>query len=148
VDDDLYEVLMRFHRENVVPQFERIDKRLDHITNFVIDGFAAADKRFDRVTNFVIDGFATADKRFDSGEREAAEHHRNMLKHFDDLYTRLGLIETEYHGVNAEVNRLRKEFDAHRMDAADVRGELVGIKRTVADLQERIAQLETELHDG
>ena len=57
VADDLFDVLMRFHREVVIPDMERLEERLearlggriDELRDEILGRFDAVYKRFDRL---------------------------------------------------------------------------------------------------
>ena len=66
-----------------------------------------------------------------------------MLTHFDAIYQRFDRLETESQALVAAVRRLETQVAA--MAKVDVRRELDEIKARVAQLQERIEQLEATL---
>ncbi|HEX7705272.1 MAG TPA: hypothetical protein VF701_02340 [Thermoanaerobaculia bacterium] len=80
-------------------------------------------------------------------QTETGSLRREVPSHFDDLYHRFDRLETEYQSLVAGVGRVEKKMHSleQRLGKLDVREELETLKTRVADLQDRIARLESEL---
>jgi DNA repair exonuclease SbcCD ATPase subunit len=69
----------------------------------------------------------------------------DVLTHFDAIYHRFDQLESEYQALAAAVGRLERQMEA--MPKVDIRREIDEIKARVAQLQERIEQLESTRAD-
>jgi len=72
---------------------------------------------------------------------------QEMLSHFDGIYRRFDRLESEYQAVSAALKRLEDRVAAveQKLDRLALRTELVELKARVATLEDRIAQLESEI---
>jgi chromosome segregation ATPase len=67
----------------------------------------------------------------------------DVLTHFDAIYHRFDRLESEYQALAAAVGRLERQMQP--MPKVDIQREIDEIKARVAQLQERIEQLESTL---
>lgn len=115
-EKDLVRILAGFHREVVLPDVAR-----------AIQGSnAGLENRLDRV------------------EKKLDDFRSETLTHFDDIYVRLDRIQDEYQALNAALKRLELAFEEDRAERKTILAEIEKIKLQIADLQERVARLETD----
>ncbi len=69
-----------------------------------------------------------------------------LHSYMDDIYTRFGRLETEYHSVSAALLRLEQQMTQLNVDRVAVRSDLVELKGQVSQLTQRIADLEKDLN--
>jgi peptidoglycan hydrolase CwlO-like protein len=87
-----------------------------------------------------------------AGREETADFRRDVDSHFDANYKRLRDLESELQSLVAAVKRLETQIAALQRNGeeqaaarAEARHELDQIKNQVAELQEKIAELEAQL---
>lgn len=70
-----------------------------------------------------------------------------MLRNFDAVFKRLDRLETEYQALSAAVRRIEERMTAveQAIDKLALRSELVELKERVQSLEQRIADLESQL---
>jgi len=101
------------------------------LVEFLGRQFAAIDQRF-----------AAIDRRFDLFAQHVDEKFGEVLAHFDELYGRLERLEQEYHAIVQGLRRIEALFADERGRREVLERSLEELKREVAALQGRIAQLE------
>lgn len=71
-----------------------------------------------------------------------------MMSYMDDVYVKFGRLETEYHALSVAVRRLEDRMASvdEKLDRIAMRSELFELKDQLANLTERIAQLEKALN--
>jgi chromosome segregation ATPase len=77
---------------------------------------------------------------------------KDLLDHFDRIYTRLDRLETEYFSINAAIDRLEsvigkidKKLDAELSLRERLEKEILDLKQRVSVIQDRIEDLEKRL---
>src|SRR4030042_339046 len=90
---------------------------------------------------------------------------KDILDHFDTLYVKLDILETEYHAINAGISRIEKQLEGiekrfngleKKLDTEISTRELLEkqiavLKERVSKLQERIEEIDLQLkshHDS
>ena len=89
--------------------------------------------------------FAVIDQRFDALTTELREFRGDVLAHFDELYRRLGRLESEYFAIVQTLRRMETllgDEQAHRRVLAE---SLVRLKTELAGLQARVEALEARI---
>jgi septal ring factor EnvC (AmiA/AmiB activator) len=100
--------------------------------------------------------------RFDRIEKRLDDHDqkfKDILDHFDTLYVKLDILETEYHAINAGISRIEKQLEGiekrfngleKKLDTEISTRELLekqiaALKERVSKLQERIEEIDLQL---
>jgi chromosome segregation ATPase len=78
-------------------------------------------------------------------QQQMDERFREVLGHFDALYRRLERIEQEYHAITQALRRIEAVLADERGRREILERRVNELKRDVAALQERIADLEQRL---
>lgn len=115
-EKDLVRILAGFHREVVLPDIAR-----------AVQG-----------SNAGVEG------RLDRLEQKLDDFRDETLRHFDDIYARFDRLEKEYQTIKAGLIRLELAFAEDHAARATILEEIEKIKLQIADLQERIARLESD----
>ncbi len=165
--DELFDTLLRFHREVVQPELNEIRGEVQGMRGEMLDirgemldmrGEMTAIRdtmatraelqamRAEMVTwpvlmrfyNDVIKpDFDNALSLFGSAMRS------EMLSHVDGIYVKLNRLDIEYQALRAAFARVEKELAAQNADRMEVRSELLGLKDQISKLNGRIAGRDT-----
>ena len=103
--------------------------------------------RFDRIESYIQNQI---EPRFDKIDKKLEEHDKkfaDLLAHFDQIYTRLDRLETEYYTITAGLQRLEDHM-------ARIEGKLdkeIGIReqleKEVSDLKQRVIALQARIEE-
>lgn len=149
-----YQSLLEFLRE----RFGAIDQRFA----IVDQRFEAIDQRFvtveqslemvaqrvgplDRQSLAIDQRFAAMDRRFDSLEAELRDFRREVLVHLDEIYRRPDRLEQEYQAISQALRRIEALLADETRRREIVEQSVAELKRQVAGLQARIAEIERRL---
>ena len=165
--DELFDTLMRFHREVVRPELDEIRKELrgemqsmrgEMATNADLQTMRGematkADlqaMRSEMVTWSVLMRFhqevvrpeieEVRSKLADLATRD------EMLSHVDGIYVRFGHLDSEYHALSAAVRRIEEQMAQQKVDIGAVQSELVRINDQISQLAQRVTKLENVLN--
>jgi len=155
VADELFDTLLRFHREVVQPELNEIraemrDMRSEMATRTELQAMRAEmatraelqAMRAEMVTWPVLMRF------YNEVIKPESDHVRSlfesalrseMLSHVDGIYVKLNRLEIEYQALRAAVGRIEKELVVQNADRMEVRSELLGLKDQISKLNDRIA---------
>jgi len=107
---------------------------------------------FDTLTEFYGKMIEPEFRAIRSKLDEHDETFRDLLEHFDKIYTSLDRLETEYFSMNAAMDRIERWFDGinQKLDKEIsireiVEKEIKDLKQRVLTLQKRIEDLERRL---
>jgi|MudIll2142460700_1097286.scaffolds.fasta_scaffold39512_3 chromosome segregation ATPase len=92
---------------------------------------------------------------------EHDQRFRDILEHFDKIYTRLDRLETEYYSIVAGIDRVEKRLDHvdGRLDKIEIRLDTIDqkldkeisvrqmIEKEIRDLKQRVAALQERIED-
>ncbi|HXH93988.1 MAG TPA: hypothetical protein VNN25_20580 [Thermoanaerobaculia bacterium] len=153
--DELFDTLLRFHREVVQPELNEIraemrDMRSEMATRTELQAMRAEmatraelqAMRAEMVTWPVLMRF------YNEVIKPESDHVRSlfesalrseMLSHVDGIYVKLNRLEIEYQALRAAVGRIEKELVVQNADRMEVRSELLGLKDQISKLNDRIA---------
>jgi chromosome segregation ATPase len=94
----------------------------------------------------VVDGrFTGIEARLAAIERRSEEQFREILGHFDELYRRLGRLESEYFAIVQTLRRIEALVGSEQARRAVLEQGVVELRRQIADLQTRLDAVEARL---
>ena len=76
---------------------------------------------------------------------DVAEYRHDNERHFDSIYKRIEDLKSEVLALVAAVKRIEAQLAAQTADRAELRQELALVKTRVGEIEEKIAQIESEL---
>ncbi len=120
-------------------QFAQIDQR-----------FVAIDQRFVAVDQSFVamdQRFVAIDQRFETRFDTVEQQLRDILGHFDEVYRRLERLEQEYHAIVQALRRIETLLADERGRREILEQGLEELKRQVAALQARIAELDERIRE-
>jgi chromosome segregation ATPase len=123
---------------------QRVSAAVEFLTGQFTDverGFAQIDRRFSEVGS----RFEEIDRRFTALERRSEEQFREILGHFDELYRRLGRLESEYFAIVQTLRRIETLVGSEQAQRAVLQQSVVELRRQIADLQVRLDAVEDRL---
>jgi len=91
--------------------------------------------------------FTQIDSRFDRLETELRDFRSDVLGHFDELYRRLDRLEQEYYAITQALRRIETLLADEQRRREVIEESVADLKRQVAAIQARIAELEARLRD-
>ena len=109
---------------------------------------ADSDDVLTRVLHEILDVRRVVEDRIDSLEAKVDSNHREVLATLDAFAQRIERVESELQALSAAVRRLELSSVRDAEIQAELRRALDKLKSEVAELEERIAQLESDRHDA
>jgi chromosome segregation ATPase len=103
---------------------------------------------WNRILHELLDFRREVDERLAAADQRLEGFRNETLLNFDAVFKRLEKLEIEYHLLTAAVKQLELKWSEDRLTREDARRELIEIKAGIADLQERVTQLESKFHDA
>jgi hypothetical protein len=173
VADELFDTLLRFHREVVQPELNEIRGEVQAIRGematraelqAVRDAMATREElqaglqavraemqamRAEMVTWPVLMRYheEIVKPEMENLRSEIVTMTRSeMLSHVDGIYVGLGRLEIEYQAFRAAVGRLEKQMAEQIADRMEVRAELLGLTDKVSQLTVSISELGREMN--
>ena len=113
------------------------------LVEFLGREFAEIDQRFAAVDR----GFVGMEQRFEARFDTIEEQLRDILGHFDEIYRRLERLEQECHAVLQALWRIETLLVDEQGKREILERGLEELKRQVAALQVRIAELEERIRE-
>ena len=154
--DELFDTLLRFHREVVQPELNEIrgemrdmrgematmrgemaTMRDEMATRAELQAMRAEMVTWPVLMRFYNDVIKPESDNVRSLFESALRS--EMLSHVDGIYVKLNRLDIEYQALRAAVGRIEKELAAQNADRMEVRSELLGLKDQISKLNDRIA---------